>query len=220
MRARLQNFWTKTLRPILIIVLVLSAFRSSIADWNDVPTGSMNPTIVEGDRIFVNKVAYDLKIPFTTLRVARWSDPKPGEIVIFFSPLDGRRLVKRVVAVGGDVVSMRDEQLIINGDAMNYQMSDQPPDDKLVQMTELLDGRRHAVQFMPGMRATRDFGPVLVPAGAYFVMGDNRDNSADSRFIGPVPREAIVGRAWRVALSLDLSNYYVPRWDRFFAALP
>src|ERR1041385_2356545 len=81
--------WREWAKPMLTCLLVVCAFRSAIADWNDVPTGSMKPTILEGDRVFVNKLAFDLKVPFTTWRIAKWSDPKRGEIVVFFSPEGG-----------------------------------------------------------------------------------------------------------------------------------
>ena len=89
-------------RVFLLMLLVISSLRSALADWNDVPTGSMKPTIEEGDRVVVNKLAYDLKVPFTLVELMKWSDPKRGDIVVLFSPADGVRLVKRVVAVPGD----------------------------------------------------------------------------------------------------------------------
>ena len=85
--------------PILVTVLVITSFRSAVADWNDIPSGSMRPTLVEGDRILVNKLAYDLKFPFTTHHLAAWDNPRRGDVVIFFSPADGRRLVKRVIGL-------------------------------------------------------------------------------------------------------------------------
>src|SRR5512135_1934600 len=100
--ARLRHWWRKEIRPLLLLVLVVCSIRSSLADWNDVPTGSMNPTILEGDRIFVNKLAYDLKVPFTTWRLARWGGPARGDIVVFAAPEDGKRLVKRVIGLPGD----------------------------------------------------------------------------------------------------------------------
>src|SRR5215213_7709608 len=102
-------------RIFLLMILIVSSLRSALADWNDVPTGSMKPTIQEGDRVVVNKLAYDLKIPFTTINVIKWGDPKRGDIVVLFSPVDGTRLVKRVVAVSGDQVEMRENQLYVNG---------------------------------------------------------------------------------------------------------
>src|SRR3954467_3698458 len=99
---RLRRFPREQIAPLAVIILVLTSFRSAIADWNIVPTGSMNPTIIEGDRIFVNKLAYGLKVPFTTWHLAHWDAPARGEIVVFNSPTDGTRLVKRVVALPGD----------------------------------------------------------------------------------------------------------------------
>ena len=86
------------IRVFALMILVVSSLRSALADWNDVPTGSMKPTIQEGDRVVVNKLAYDLKVPFTTIEILKWDDPQRGDIVVLFSPVDGVRLVKRVVA--------------------------------------------------------------------------------------------------------------------------
>src|SRR5206468_1043525 len=121
LRSRARHWWVKEIRPLLILALVLFAIRSSLADWNDVPTGSMKPTILEGDRVYVNKLAYDLKVPFTTRHIAEWSNPSRGEIVVFYSPHDGKRLVKRVVGLPGDTVELRDEALVINGERVEYQ---------------------------------------------------------------------------------------------------
>ena len=118
------RFVWEHLRPFAFLTLMLFAARSSLADWNDVPTGSMNPTILEGDRIFVNKLAYDLKVPFTTWRVARWSDPVPGEVVIFYSPENGERMVKRVAGGPGDTVQMINDRMIVNGQPVQYGPAD------------------------------------------------------------------------------------------------
>src|ERR1700758_5522191 len=120
LRSRARHWWVKEIRPLLIVALVLFAIRSSLADWNDVPTGSMKPTIVEGDRVYVNKLAYDLKVPFTTWHIAQWSNPQRGDIVVFYSPKDGTRLVKRVIGLPGDTIELRDDQLFINGQAVDY----------------------------------------------------------------------------------------------------
>src|SRR5580698_7937156 len=93
-RERWKKLWRES-KSMLVTIVILLAVRSAIADWNDVPTGSMNPTIVQGDRVFVNKLAYDLKVPFTTWHLVQWSNPKRGDIVVFFSPADEQRLVKR-----------------------------------------------------------------------------------------------------------------------------
>src|SRR5471032_1979047 len=119
-RSRFQRWWRKDIRPLLILGLIVFSIRSSLADWNDVPTGSMKPTILEGDRVFVNKLAYDLKVPFTTWHLAEWANPQRGDIVVFYSPKDGTRLVKRAVGLPGDVIELRNEQLIINGAPVDY----------------------------------------------------------------------------------------------------
>src|SRR3954452_10948133 len=103
------------IRIFALMLLIVSSMRSALADWNDVPTGSMKPTIQEGDRVVVNKLAYDLKVPFTTIEIFRWADPQRGDIVVLFSPVDGVRLVKRVIAIPGDRVAMLNNQLYVNG---------------------------------------------------------------------------------------------------------
>ena len=226
-KAGLLKFWTGWIRPLVVILIVTGAFRSAVADWNDVPTGSMRPGIVEGDRIFVNKLAYDLKVPFTTWRLAEWSAPVRGDIVVLYSPADGKRLVKRVVALGGDRIEMRDTRLLINGQPAAYGSQDDPDDvaggtdgSPAVRIRrEAFAGHSRRVQITPGLRARRSFGPIAVPAGQYFVMGDNRDRSLDSRYFGCVDRRKILGKATGIALSLDPKNLYRPRWRRFFQEL-
>ena len=215
-------------RPFVFVILIVLSFRSTIADWNSVPTGSMNPSILEGDRIFVNKLAYDLKVPFTTWHLAQWDNPERGDVVVFYSPQDGVRLVKRVIGVPGDVIELRHNHLYVNGQSATYQPLDPEivrqmgtAGSSLVFRAEALGGKQHPVIEIPYVNPTvRTFGPVTVKPGEYFMMGDNRDNSNDSRFYGAVPREQIVGRASRVVISLDPEHHYKPRWDRFFRALP
>jgi signal peptidase I len=222
-----NNVWRET-KSLVLILGILTAVRSAIADWNDVPTGSMNPTIVQGDRVFVNKLAYDLKVPFTTWHLAQWSNPKRGDIVVFFSPADGQRLVKRVIGLPGDKIELANERLLINGLPSQYEPlaadigREVPADHEGVRVyaQEKADGMpTHPVTMLPQRLALRTFGPITVPAGKYFMMGDNRDNSNDSRFWGTVDRNRIVGRATMVVMSLDRQHYFEPRWDRFFTEL-
>jgi signal peptidase I len=210
------------IRIFLLMILIVSSLRSVLADWNDVPTGSMKPTIQEGDRVVVNKLAYDLKVPFTTIEMMKWGDPKRGDIVVLFSPVDGIRLVKRVVAVPGDKVELKENQLFVNG-----QLAKQSPiaivnaDDssRAYVLDEDLMGHNHRMMVTPDIPAVRSYGPNVVPEGNYFVLGDNRDNSNDSRFIGFIERRRIVGKAVAVAFSLDRNHWYVPRFHRFFEGL-
>ncbi len=226
-RSRARRYWRQEIRPLLALALVLFAVRSSLADWNVVPTGSMKPTVLEGDRVFVNKLAYDLKVPFTTWHLAEWANPKRGDVVVFFSPHDGTRLVKRVVGLPGDRVEMQNEQLVINGNRIDYTSLSTEVSGQLSQSeqqhalfaTEELPAHSHAMMAVPSLPARRTFGPVLVPEGCYFVMGDNRDNSFDSRYFGTVERRRIVGKATDVVISLDRNNYWLLRWHRFFKPL-
>ena len=214
-------------KSILIFFALMLVFRSALADWMFVPTGSMNPTIVEGDRILVNKVAFGLRIPFTTFRLTQGDDPRRGDVVIFESPKDGITLVKRVIGVPGDTVAMRDEQLIVNGAAIEYKNSAQNdrdlPDSTRAShhefLVEALNEKSHPIMILPDRPAARNFRPLTVPEGQYLMLGDNRDNSEDSRYIGLVSRDSIVGRAFAVAYSLDRDHWYRPRLDRTFTAL-
>jgi signal peptidase I len=207
------------IRVFLAMLLVVSSLRSALADWNDVPTGSMKPTIEEGDRVVVNKLAYDLKVPFTTVELLKWGDPQRGDIVVLFSPVDGTRLVKRVVGIPGDRIEMRDNQLFVNRRAAPWKEIGAEEDSEQgssMVVEENLAGRTHRMMFTPQILAVRSFGPVPVPSGRYFVMGDNRDNSNDSRFIGLIDRQRIVGKATAVAFSFDRAHYFAPRFNRFF----
>jgi signal peptidase I len=211
---------------MLLTVIAITALRSAVADWNDVPTGSMKPTILEGDRIVVNKLAYDLKVPYTRWRIVSWDDPERGDIVVLFSPVDGTRLVKRVVGVPGDRIAMDHNRLIVNGEAMEYgpldpgQIDGMHADDQdRVLARETLGDAEHSVMITPGVNSRSTFRDIQVPDGKYFVMGDNRDQSLDSRYFGFVGRELVVGRATAVAASVDPERRYLPRWSRFFSAL-
>jgi signal peptidase I len=227
-KGKLKRWWKKEIRPALIMAAVLFAVRSSLADWNDVPTGSMKPTILEGDRVYVNKLAYDLKIPFTTVHLAEWDNPHRGEIVVFYSPHDGQRLVKRVIGLPGDTIELRDNTLLLNGEAINYgpvkaeSLRDVSPSDTetLRFAAEELPNHTHPVATWPEVAAKRNFGPVTVPEGKYFMMGDNRDNSFDSRYFGFVERKRILGQATAVVISLDREHHWKPRGDRLFSKLP
>ncbi len=217
LKTKLVRFWNSWGKLLLVTILLVTSFRSAVADWNDVPTGSMKPTILEGDRIFVNKLAYDLKVPFTTMRLARWCEPRRGELVVFFSPVDGTRLVKRVVGVPGDVITVLNHRLLINGEMATYQPSGEA--QGAVRFTETLAGSSRTVQFTAGRSANGSFPETILEDGTYFMMGDNRCNSADSRYFGAVGLDRIVGRVSTVVLSVDRGHHYLPRWDRFFRSL-
>ena len=190
-----------------MVLIVVGSFRSAIADWNDVPTGSMKPTIQEGDRILVNRLAYDLKIPFTSLSLLETGDPQVGDVVVLFSPHDGTRLVKRIVAGPGDRVAMRDNDLRLNGVEVERQ-------ETPAGLVERLGDHDHRIRLEARGSPFADFGPVTVPPDNYLVMGDNRDDSLDSRYFGFVPRSALAGRTTRLVWSVDPDRWYIPRLER------
>jgi signal peptidase I len=218
-KRRLRHVWRDWIQPLVVVVIVLGSFRSAIADWNDVPTGSMKPTILEGDRVFVNKLAYDLRVPFTSWRIRSWARPGRGDIVVLDSPYDGRRLVKRIVGLPGDQVEMREYRLIINGEPASYELVSPLEAGRARKVQETLDGHSHLILANPDKPAMPSFEPVVVPDDQYIVMGDNRDNSFDSRWFGYVSSDRIVGEVTRVVLSFDLDNHYLPRWERFLSPL-
>jgi signal peptidase I len=221
-----HKIWREWLRPFALVALIASPFKSAIADWNWVPTGSMKPSILEGELVFVNKLAYDLKVPFTTVHLSTWANPARGDVVVFFSPADGARLVKRVVGLPGDKVQLKNDVLYLNGVPQQYSSTDSAPfrhdvfeDENPVVAVEHLEACDHYVLGLPGREALRNFGPIVVPPDQYFMMGDSRDNSADSRYIGPVPREKIVGRVPRVIFSFDPLRHYLPRPQRVLESM-
>ncbi len=221
-----RKLWLEWIRPFALLFLLIAPLKSAIVDWNWVPSGSMKPTILEGELVLVNKLAYDLKVPFTTPHLSAWADPARGDIAVFISPQDGTRLVKRVIGLPGDTVEMRNDVLYLNGVVQRYTVRDSGPfqrdifeDQHPIVAVEHLDACDHYVMALPGRAALRTFGPYQVPAGHYFMMGDSRDNSFDSRFFGPVPREQVVGRASAVIEAFDTSRFLLPRLGRVVQSL-
>lgn len=218
--------WIRQNRSFLVLLLLFGLFRTAIADWNPIPSGSMRPNLLEGDVVFVNRLAYNVKIPLTDTVLARTTDPQRGDVVTFSSPVDGVRLIKRLVAVPGDVVEMRDKALIINGQSARYEALDtvlEPagPVGVLVatHVKEATAQEQHEIQWLAGVKAKDSWGPITIPADQYLMLGDNRDNSADSRYIGLVPRNLLIGRAERILVSADILEKWQPRFERFGRSL-
>lgn len=176
--------------PLLVMLLLLTAARSSFANHYHVPTGSMQPTLMPGDRVVVDMTAYGLRVPFTDFEVIERGAPQPGEVVVFDSPVDGTRLIKRVVAVGGDRVDVIDGRLWIDAVPMRAapRVEVERFDTRLARL-DLADG------------GGRDLRGLVVPEGQVLVMGDHRGASFDGRYFGLVPRSEFYGRAvavyWR-----------------------
>ena len=221
-----MKHWIRSNKPFIAFLLCLGLFRTAVAAWNPIPSGSMRPTLLEGDVVFVNRLAYDLKVPLTDIRLVKLGEPQRGDVVTFTSPQDGTRLIKRLVGLPGDVVEMRAERLFINGEAARYEEAQaltEPvaPVGNLpaTRITESLAGHERRVQWLDGRGSAANFGPVTVPEGQYLMLGDNRDNSYDSRYIGFVPRERLIGQAIRVLVSADILDRWQPRLARMGLAL-
>ena len=282
--SRLRRIWLDWVKPILVVVLVVTLVRSSLLDWNDVPSGSMRPTIMEGDRIVVNKLAYGLNLPFNGPRIdvpligwsiennpldalpgLLYSRPERGDIVTFWNPVSGIRMVKRVVALPGEQVRVVDGRLQIRDVdgtpiPVTYENTDHRPyasEPTAARLAETRRGRRaiHGVDFaIEDLGGVRHFVQFLqqdgrwVPAGyenrfspagtqasgawitlqngsnadaQYFVVGDNRDNSADSRTYQRdgvfVSGEDITGKAKFIAVSFN-GGWFRPAFSRWFSA--
>ena len=216
--------WIRKNRAFIVFLVLFGLFRTAVADWNPIPSGSMRPTLLEGDVVFVNRLAFDLKVPLTDLIVAHLGEPRRGDIVTFSSPKDGVRLIKRLVAIPGDTVAMRDKVLVVNGQPAEYAPIG-TVDEQLApgvtvhaqRFNEITGSREHVVQwFHPPDGSQEDsFGPVVLPPGRYLMLGDNRDDSADSRYFGLVPRELLIGRAVAILASADIKGNWAPRLERF-----
>ncbi|MGY0638096.1 MAG: signal peptidase I [Paraglaciecola chathamensis] len=204
-------------KSVLLFIVLMCVFRSAIADWNEVPTGSMQPTIVEGDRIWVNKLAYDVSTPFVNYSLLKLADPIRGDIIVFDSAPADKRLVKRVVGIPGDTIAMIDNVLYINQQPLSYENI--VAKGHFSEVTENLLGVQHRIRVANNGSLLSSFTPLTIPADYYLAMGDNRDNSADSRVIGLIPRDEIIGRANKVVMSLNYDNYYLPRTERFLHTL-
>ena len=213
-------------KGFIVFLLTLGVFRTAIADWNPIPSASMHPNLLEGDVVFVNRIAYDLKVPLTDISVRHLGEPQRGDVVTFYSPKDRTRLIKRVAALPGDRVEIRGERLVINGKPADYAVLgnavehiDSIGDLQALQLKEHNASASYSIQVLPQVNARRDFGPVTVPAGSYLMLGDNRNNSADSRYIGFVPRELLIGRAERILVSADILGNWAPRTERIGMSL-
>lgn len=206
-------------RQFLIVLASIVFFKSAVADLSTISGASMLPTLLDGDKVWVNKLAYDVKVPFTEINLAEVGEPARGDIVIIDSQRAGKRLIKRIVGLPGDTVALQNNALVLNGEPVNYEVVSR--DDDSVIIIEELPETSHRARLMAGYvsRSRRSYGPAVVPEGRYFVLGDNRDNSADSRAYSFIPRAEIIGRSNAVVFSNDSDNHYLFRGDRFLTAL-
>lgn len=188
----------RDLVTVAIALTIVVSARSSLADHYFVPSGSMLPTVEPDDHVLVDKLAYGLRLPLFDGYAVHFSPPARGDVVVLLSPDEGNVLLKRVVGVPGDRVTVTDGTVVIDGQAM-------PVVERGGASIEELGAIDHAVTFADG--GGPDFGPVRIPEGRYLVLGDNRGNSRDGRYFGLVARDAIMGRVQGIIL-----RHGAPTW--------
>jgi signal peptidase I len=200
--------YSRSFFPVLLFVLVV---RSFVFEPFRIPSGSMMPTLLEGDFIFVKKYSYGLRLPVTETKVIETGEPKRGDVVVFRLPSNPSvNYIKRIIGLPGDTVVYERHRLTINGEQVDLKAGNDDSWNAPVYVEDL-DGRVHDILVMNPQFSTRD-NTYRVPEGHYFVMGDNRDRSKDSRFIGSIPEEFLVGEAVRIWMHFVPWN--MPDWDR------
>ncbi|MDP1930333.1 MAG: signal peptidase I [Gammaproteobacteria bacterium] len=209
--------YAKSFFPVLLIVLVL---RSFLVEPFQIPSGSMIPTLEVGDFILVNKYTYGLRLPVVGTKIVELNEPQRGEVMVFIPPHDNRYFIKRVVGLPGDTIRYENKVLTINGEQIPTDVIDrvhiEMPNGMMqsgVLLTETLGEVEHQTQIISA--AVREGGRTVwvVPDGHYFMMGDNRDNSADSRVWGAVPEDNIVGKAFAIWMHKE-PGWSLPTFSR------
>lgn len=193
-----RGHWRENIEAILVAVLIALFIRTFVVQAFKIPSGSMKQTLQIGDHILVNKFLYGIKIPYWRKTIIPIEKPQRGDIIVFKYPIDpDKDFIKRVIGVGGDVVECRDKKLYVNGELLNH-------DHGVFTDPHVLPGN---------IRPRDNFGPITVPENSLFVMGDNRDESFDSRFWGYVDLKAVNGKAFIIYWSWDKDKFGV-RWNR------
>ena len=196
-KAKRKSVFREYAEAIAIAVVLALFIRTFVVQAFKIPSGSMKPTLLVGDHILVNKFIYGIKIPFTDKILVKLSRPKRGDVIVFKYPLDTKKdYIKRVIGLPGDQIELANKQLIINGQIV---------DDS------------HAKYSLLGN--LRNYGPIAVPADHLFVMGDNRDESSDSRVWGFVPLSYLKGKAFLIYWSWNSREFGV-RWSRLGDIVP
>ncbi len=200
--------YSRSFFPVLIFVLVI---RSFIFEPFRIPSGSMKPTLTVGDFIFVKKFSYGLRLPVSESKIIETGQPERGDVVVFRLPSDPKvNYIKRVIGLPGDEISFQRQRLTINGVTMELAANGEVFEHAPVYV-ETLDGREHRTLIHDPGHSKMD-GVYIIPEGQYFVMGDNRDRSKDSRYIGTIPEKYLVGEAVRIWMHFVPWN--MPDWGR------
>lgn len=203
--------------PVLVLVFFI---RSFLYEPFRIPSGSLKPTLTVGDFILVNKYHYGIRLPVVHTKLVNLNEPKRGDIIVFrWPPNPSVDFIKRVVGIPGDRISYKDRILYINGEKIPQTFEEQTTDKdesgfiwNVAKSSENLLGVQHEI-FQTPAKVSPDLNEIVVPEGMYFAMGDNRDDSADSRYWGFVPEANIVGKASWVWMSWNGEDYSI-RWPR------
>lgn len=200
--------YSRSFFPVLLFVLII---RSFVFEPFRIPSGSMMPTLLQGDFIFVKKYSYGLRLPVSETKVLETGAPERGDVIVFRLPQDPSvNYIKRVVGLPGDEVRYERHRLYINGEEIPLEQHPEATRED-PRFVEQLGDREHEILITNASYMIRD-GIYEVPEGQYFVMGDNRDNSRDSRFIDSIPESHLVGEAVLIWMHMDGLSW--PRWDR------
>ena len=200
--------YSQSFFPVLLFVLII---RSFVFEPFRIPSGSMEPTLLQGDFIFVKKYSYGLRLPVTETKIIETGEPKRGDVVVFRKPSDPSiNYIKRIVGLPGDEIVYSNHRITVNGRTVPLEPPVRAGADVPSIHYEQLDDRRHQIKVLTPHARGED--TYIVPEGHYFVMGDNRDNSQDSRVIGYIAEEYLVGEAVRVWLHMDGLSW--PDWGR------
>jgi signal peptidase I len=199
--------YSRSFFPVLLFVLII---RSFVFEPFRIPSGSMMPTLLQGDYIFVKKYTYGLRLPVIEKKIIETGEPKRGDVVVFRLPSDPSiNYIKRVIGLPGDEIVYANHHLAVNGVPVPLELDAGAPASQILK--ETLGDRQHEIMVTDPQRNAME-GTYKVPANHYFMMGDNRDNSRDSRYIGPIPESNLVGQAVRIWMHMDGLEW--PNWGR------
>lgn len=200
----------KNNKGFVLFIFCMAFFRTAVADWNYVPSASMEPTIYGGDYLWVEKLSFGPTIPFTDIKLFSTGVPERGDIITFFADHTEVQLVKRVIGMPGDHIHIDGREISVNGDIASFEAGT-VLEDRMLGL-ETVVAHAHKVQYTRGETSAQPVLEFVVPAQRYFVMGDNRNNSFDSRFWGFVEEERIMGRVTHIAVSFSSQRPWSERF--------
>jgi signal peptidase I len=196
-------------RSFILFVMLYACFRVCYADWSPVPSGSMEPTIFAGDYLWIDKQTYGPSVPFLNKRLYTWATPSRGDVITFEPPHTEKLFVKRVIGVPGDIIRIEGVRVSINGIWFEQSLSDLS-ENSLIGL-ETIGQKQHRFKLTKNKKIPYIGRNILVPEGKYFVMGDHRNNSADSRYWGFVDEQNIMGKVTGIAVSFSLERDWLSR---------